>query len=168
MILLSVQIQCILYHLLAGWIYGLCFSFLQTLTQYHQKNMLTVLSEILFHAAFSAGMFFGLLFVNGAVSNIYLVLFFMLGVFFYYRFYYRLFYHFFTFVRHFFHKRFHKIAVAKSRMLGIIKKNTKKGKKSPRKHLVPWDSETCFCRLSSGKVLTSTCIDLNAITLVYE
>lgn len=81
MILLSVQIQCILYHLLAGWIYGLCFSFLQTLTQYYQKNMLTVLSEILFHAAFSAGMFFGLLFVNGAVSNIYLVLFFMLGVF---------------------------------------------------------------------------------------
>ena len=75
MILLSVQIQCILYHLLAGWIYGLCFSFLQTLTQYHQKNMLTVLSEILFHAAFSAGMFFGLLFVNGAVSNIYLVVF---------------------------------------------------------------------------------------------
>ena len=33
MILLSVQIQCILYHLLAGWIYGLCFSFLQTLTR---------------------------------------------------------------------------------------------------------------------------------------
>ena len=134
MILLSVQIQLILYHLLAGWIYGLCFSFLQTLTQYHQKNMLTVLSEILFHAAFSAGMFFGLLFVNGAVSNIYLVLFFMLGVFFYYRFYYRLFYHFFTFVRHFFHKRFHKIAVAKSHMLGIIKKNTKKGKKRRGAH----------------------------------
>lgn len=129
MILLSVQIQCILYHLLAGWIYGLCFSFLQTLTQYYQKNMLTVLSEILFHAAFSAGMFFGLLFVNGAVSNIYLVLFFMLGVFFYYRFYYRLFYHFFTFVRHFFHKRFHKIAVAKSRMLGIIKRTQKRVKK---------------------------------------
>lgn len=127
--LLHIQIQVILYHLLAGWLYGLGFSFLQVLTQYRRRSFLTLIGEVLYHALAAVALFFGLLQLNGAVTNIYLVLFFLLGACVYYRFYYPLFYGWFSTVRHRFHTAFHKISVAKSRVLGIIKKNTHRKKR---------------------------------------
>lgn len=50
--LLSVQIQAILFQLLAGWLYGLFFSLIQVLTQYRQRRVSTTLVEVLFHAGF--------------------------------------------------------------------------------------------------------------------
>lgn len=123
--LLGVQLQAILYHLFCGWLYGFCFSWLQTLLQYRQHTIYQFLCEVLFHGAASFCLFFGLLQLNGAVTNFYLFAFFLCGAFLYYRFYFTLFYHWFSCFRHFIHKRFHKIAIAKSRMLGIIKKNKK-------------------------------------------
>lgn len=59
--LLSVQIQAILFQLLAGWLYGLFFSLIQVLTQYRQRRVSTTLVEVLFHAGFTAVLFFALL-----------------------------------------------------------------------------------------------------------
>lgn len=56
--LLSVQIQAILFQLLAGWLYGLFFSLIQVLTQYRQRRVSTTLVEVLFHAGFTAVLFF--------------------------------------------------------------------------------------------------------------
>lgn len=127
--LLGTQLQVILYHLLAGWLYGLGFSFFQVLTQYHRRSFLTLAGEVLYHALAAVLLFFGLLTLNGARTNLYLALFFAAGAYGYYRFYYPLFYGCFSAVRHFFHIRFYKIAVAKSRTLGIIKKNIPKRKR---------------------------------------
>ncbi len=127
--LLRVQIQVILFHLLAGWVYGFGFSFVQVLTQTRRFYPVTLLCEAGYHALFAAAMFFALLPLNGAITNIYLILCFVLGAFVYYRFYFALFHRWFSVVRHFLHRIFHKIAVAKSAVLGIIKKNTPKRKK---------------------------------------
>lgn len=122
--LLATQIQVILFHLLCGWLYAFGFSFLQTLTQYHRRSLLTSVCEVVYHALVSILLFAGLLQLNGAVTNFYLFLFFLLGAYLYYCFYFMIFYHFFTVIRHFIHKRITKISIAKSHMIGIIKKNT--------------------------------------------
>lgn len=132
--LLATQLQVILYHLLGGWLYGFGFSFLQVLLQYRQHTFLQFCCEICYHVAVTILLFIGLLQLNGAITNFYLFLFFLLGTYVYYRFYYILFFHWFTSLRRFIHMQIRKIAIAKSRMLGIIKKNTTVWKKGRRRH----------------------------------
>ena len=134
--LLSVQIQTILFQLLAGWLYGLCFSLIQVLTQYRQRRMSTALIEVLFHAAFTAFVFFGLLRLNGACMNAWLMLFFVLGALFYYRFYFGAFFHLLAVVRRYIKGVFRQFSIAKSRTLVIIKKN-KRRKNRRRKRRDP-------------------------------
>ena len=127
--LLSVQIQTILFQLLAGWLYGLCFSLIQVLTQYRQRRMSTALIEVLFHAAFTAFVFFGLLRLNGACMNAWLMLFFVL----YYRFYFGAFFHLFAIVRRYIRGVFRQFSIAKSRTLVIIKKKTPRRKRRKKR-----------------------------------
>lgn len=134
--LLSVQIQAILFQLLAGWLYGLFFSLIQVLTQYRQSRVSTTLVEVLFHAGFTAVLFFALLQLNGACMNVWLMLFFALGALFYYRFYYHVFFHLFTIVRRYIRGVFRQFSIAKSRTLVIIKKN-KRRKNRRRKRRDP-------------------------------
>ena len=124
--LLSVQIQAILFQLLAGWLYGLFFSLIQVLTQYRQRRVSTTLVEVLFHAGFTAVLFFALLQLNGACMNVWLMLFFALGALFYYRFYYHVFFHLLTIVRRYISGIYRQFSIAESRTLHIIKKNKRR------------------------------------------
>ena len=134
--LLSVQIQTILFQLLAGWLSGLCFSLIQVLTQYRQRRMSTALIEVLFHAAFTAFVFFGLLRLHGACMNAWLMQFFVLGARFYYRLYFGAYNHLFAIVRRYIRGVFRQFSIAKSRTLVIIKEN-KRRKNRRRKRRDP-------------------------------
>ena len=115
---------------------GMFFSLIQVLTQYRQRRVSTTLVEVLFHAGFTAVLFFALLQLNGACMNVWLMLFFALGALFYYQFYYHVFFHLFTIVRRYIRGVFRQFSIAKSRTLVIIKKN-KRRKNRRRKRRDP-------------------------------
>lgn len=120
--LLAQQIQAILYHVMMGWVYGCTFSFLCSLTAYLRFSFMKGLLEVIYHIGFTILMFYGLYKINGGVTNLYLIILFILGVFVYYRFYLPVFNEFFIWFRHLFRpfQRFR--ALVKSKILVIIKK----------------------------------------------
>ena len=121
MMLLPQQVQAILYHLLMGWFYGCTFSFLCSFTSYFKGKLTITVLELLFHMAFTCFAYWGLFSINGGVTNLYLVLIFMSGVFIYYRWYSALFFHLYTRFFLLFRPIYKKIILVKLKILGIIK-----------------------------------------------
>lgn len=133
MMLLAVQIQTILYHLIAGWLYGFGFSLIQVLTQYRRRSFATAVVQIGYHLLFTLLLFGGLFQLNGGVTTVDLLLFFAAGVWLYYRFYRAVFFHAFTGLRLRLSRFFHKIAVAKSHILDIMIRNRIRRRKRRRR-----------------------------------
>ena len=119
--LLPTQIQSILYHFLMGWVYGLCFSFVITFSKYIRSPFLKGIIEIGYHIAFTFLMFYGLYIINGGITNIYLVVIFLLGVIVYYAFYLTVFLDFFVGIKRFLRPFRMKMGVVKRKILAIIR-----------------------------------------------
>lgn len=144
--LLPQQIQAILYHLMIGWLYGYSFSFLCSLSIYIRFRFMKGFVEILYHIVFILISFYGLYHINGGVTNLYLIAFFLLGVFIYYTLYLPVFMEGFTWfkrmfkpVKQFYLNTRHKfIKVLKKRRnlmkMKHLKKKQKKSEKKNRKH----------------------------------
>lgn len=127
--LLGQQVQSILYHLMMGWLYGCTFSFLEYLLKYVRFRFLKGTGEILFHLVFTLLMFRGLFFINGGVTNLYLIALFLVGVYLFYRFYFMIFTHIYKRVGRFFKPLFQSLSIAKKKFVGIIKVPIKKWKR---------------------------------------
>ena len=127
--LLPQQIQAILYHFMMGWVYGCTFSFLCSLLVVVRISFLKGLFEISFHIGFTLLLFYGLYQINGGVTNIYLITFFLIGVFLYYRWYLPVFIDFFQHFRHLFRPIRTKVALVKKKILGIIRLSQKRRKR---------------------------------------
>ncbi len=121
MMLLPIQIQAILYHLLMGWVYGLGFSFILTLNRHFRIRFFKGIMEILYHILFTLLMYYGLFCINGGITNIYLIVFFLLGMILYYRYYLAVFLSFFQKIIAIFRWIRKKFKVVKYKILGIIK-----------------------------------------------
>lgn len=119
--LLATQIQSILYHFLAGWIFAFGFSMLTSFKKAFHFTFLKIAMEFLYPILFAAGMFYGLYQINGGITNLYLLLTFMIGVIIYYRFYLLVFLQFFTGLKRLLRPLRKKVMLVKSKILGIIK-----------------------------------------------
>lgn len=137
--LLPVQIQSILYHILTGWIYALGASFIISFIKFIHFPFIKGVLEIVYHLCFTTLMFYGLYHINGGITNIYLIGFFLLGVIIYYSCYLRVFLELFSNIRRFLHPWKIKISIVKSKIVDIIKlpskirRRRKKRGKSKRK-----------------------------------
>ena len=119
--LLPIQIQAILYHFLAGWLYALGFSFFINFSCYFRFPFMKGIMEVFFHLSCTSIMFYGLYQINGGITNMYLIGFFIFGVFIYITFYFSVFLQLFTAVRRFFRPFKIKLVIAKSKIVAIIK-----------------------------------------------
>jgi len=119
--LLPTQIQAILYHFLMGWVYAFGFSFLISFVKYLRFPILKGIVEILYHILFTSLMFIGLYKINGGITNIYLICFFILGAFIYFTWYLSVFLQLFTAIRRLLHPFKVKLLVAKSKIIAIIR-----------------------------------------------
>lgn len=124
--LLPQQLQAILYHFIMGWVYGCTFSFLCSFTAYIAYRFLRGTIEVLFHILFTTLCFWGLYNINGGISNIYLLAFFLAGVFIYYTWYLSIFLQLFQGIRNLLRPIVHKLVLVKSKILGIIRVTRKR------------------------------------------
>lgn len=124
--LLPVQIQSILYHFMMGWMYGLGFSFLVTFIKYLRFPLIKGFLEILYHVLFTFLMFYGLYNINGGITNLYLVVIFMIGVLIYYAFYLHVFMGLFSSIKKILRPFLKKLRVVKQKILAIIRVPKKK------------------------------------------
>ena len=140
--LMPVQTQSILYHFLMGWVYGLGFSFLLNFVKYVHVSFLRGTMEILFHVLFTSLLYYGLYGINGGITNIYLLGFFLLGVMVYYTWYLAVFQQFFFALVKTLRPLRKKLKLVKSKILAIIRLpkkirrrriNERRSKKNKRK-----------------------------------
>ncbi|WP_416326876.1 spore cortex biosynthesis protein YabQ [[Eubacterium] hominis] len=132
--LLATQVQSILYHFLLGWIFAFGFSMLVSFKKAFRFGFLKAAMEFLYPIIFSAGMFYGLFYINGGITNLYLILVFLLGIMIYYRFYLAVFLQFFTGIKKLFRPFCRKLLLVKSKILGIIRLPAKAFIKRRRKN----------------------------------
>lgn len=125
MILLPQQIQAIIFHLLSGWLFGLTYSFYNRLAFRFKHTWYRNLSGIIYFLFFVTGMFYGLYKLNGGQTQIFLIVFFLLGIWIYLQFYAMTFSPLFSFIAHCVKKCFIFGRVAISRFLAIIDIRTK-------------------------------------------
>ena len=123
--LLPVQIQAILYHFIVGWVYALGFSFIISFVKYIHFPFLKGIIEIIYHLVFTSIMFYGLYHINGGVTNIYLISFFIFGVFIYFIFYLSVFLQVFSIIYRFLYPIHLKLTIAKNKIIDIIKLSIK-------------------------------------------
>lgn len=119
--LLSTQIQAILYHFLMGWVYAFGFSFFVTFVKYLCYPLIKAIMEIVYHILFTFLMFYGLYKINGGITNAYLIAFFLLGILIYYSLYLVVFMQLFHAIKKFLHPLLMKFIIVKIRILDIIK-----------------------------------------------
>lgn len=138
--LLPQQIQAILYHFMMGWFYGCTFAFLCSFTISLRPAFLKGILEVLYHIVFTLCLFYGLYQINGGVTNLYLVFTFVLGVCVFYRWYLIVCNEFYLWFRSLFKPLRKKLAIVKSRILGIIivsrkrlRRRTEHGKRFKKK-----------------------------------
>lgn len=86
--LLSTQIQAMLYAFIAGLSYGFVFSLKQYLVMYIPSKVKVGIIDIIFHVLFVLIVYYGLFQINGGMYNIYLILLFLFGAYIYYVVYY--------------------------------------------------------------------------------
>lgn len=97
--ILSTQIQAMLFAFLMGIGYGITFSFKQYLVMYSVSKKTKAIIDVAFHLIFVLLAYFGLYKINGGISNIYLFLVFLLAIYLYYTLYYEGFLHFFKWLK---------------------------------------------------------------------
>lgn len=119
--LLATQIQSILYHFLAGWVFAFGFSMLTSFKRAFRFSFIKIILEVLYPVIYSALMFYGLYHINGGITNLYLVVIFFIGVVIYYRFYLLVFLQFFSGIKRLLRPVRKKVMLVKSKILGIIK-----------------------------------------------
>ena len=136
--LLSVQIQALLYAFLMGMAYGITFSFKQYIADF-QKTKKAAKIDIIYHLLFVCIMYYGLYKINGGISNIYLLFIFLTGIYLYYLFYYDLFLSFFHWIKEKVKPMYRKSYLLYTKYYSIIwntrkkVKHAKKGKKKKSK-----------------------------------
>lgn len=136
--LLTVQIQAILYAFLAGVCYGITFSLKQYITRFLLTSMHTKIVDILYHIIFTLLLYYGLYLINGGESNLYLLLFFIMGIYLYYRIYYPFFCIFFYHLAKFTQPFYYFVYLLFSRFYSIMLKERRK-----RKHGRSSNKEKC-------------------------
>ncbi len=119
--LLPQQVQSILYHVIAGWMYGCTFLFLRSFILYMKSKLWKGFFEIIYHILFTLLMFRGLYKINGGITNFYLITFFLIGFFIFYRFYMPIVLPFFHWLKRLLKPIIKKGALAKSKILGIMR-----------------------------------------------
>lgn len=85
--LMPQQVQAIIYHLVAGWFYGLALSFIIYFNNYIKNIIIKTVLQLLYHWSFVLIFYVGLFKINYGITNLYLV---MIGIvgFLIYSFYY--------------------------------------------------------------------------------
>ena len=135
--LLAIQIQSMLYAFLMGIVYGITFSLKQYISMYSKNEIRKACVDILFHMLFVCVLYYGLYTLNKGISNIYLGLLFLLGIYFYYVFYYEVFLTFYTWTCHKIYPYYKKTYLLILRKYSIIcsgkVKERRHGKKKSRK-----------------------------------
>lgn len=97
--ILSTQIQAMLFAFLMGIGYGVSFSFKQYIVMYSVSKKTKAIIDVVFHLVFVLLAYYGLYKINGGVSNIYLFLIFFLAIYLYYTLYYEGFLCFFNWLK---------------------------------------------------------------------
>lgn len=120
--LLPQQIQAILYHVMMGWVYGCTFSFLCSLTVYLRFTLIKGFVEIIYHIGFTLLLFYGLYKINGGITNLYLCVLFIFGVFLYYKWYLPVCMDMFIWFRRLFRPLQKMRKLMNAKFVGIIKK----------------------------------------------
>lgn len=87
MILLPQQFQALVYHLISGWVFALLWSGMNRLTWHFRKSWLRWIIETIFYFCFVTAMYFGLVTINGGLTQLYLIVLFCVGVWIYLQFY---------------------------------------------------------------------------------
>lgn len=77
--LLPQQVQAIIYHLIAGWFYGLALSFTIYFNDYIKNIIIKIVVQLIFHCSFVLVFYAGLFKINFGISNLYLVMIAMIG-----------------------------------------------------------------------------------------
>lgn len=124
--LLSQQIQAILYHFMMGWIYGCSFSFICMMTTYVRYSFIKAIFEISYHIVFTLILYYGIYKINGGISNPYLFVLFIMGVFIFYKAYFIVFDEIFSTLLRPLRPIYKKLSLVKSQILGIIKVSLKR------------------------------------------
>lgn len=88
--LLSTQIQAMLYAFIVGLAYGFFFSMKQYVFIYINSSIKNGILDIVFHLLYVLLVYYGLFQINGGMYNIYLILLFIFGAYLYYIAYYPL------------------------------------------------------------------------------
>lgn len=134
--LLSTQIQAMLYAFITGIAYGILFSMKQYFCMYLLTPLKKTMVDILFHVIFVSFTFLGLYNINKGQSNIYLLILFFLGIYVYYIFYYDLFLIFFGFLKKIFKPIYYSIYLLYNKFYSIMLRERRKkrhGKKKKKK-----------------------------------
>lgn len=134
--LLSTQIQAMLYAFIAGIAYGILFSMKQYFCMYLLTPLKKSIVDVLFHIIFISLVFLGLYRINKGESNLYLYILFFIGIYLYYILYYDMFCVFFRFLLRKFKPIYYSIYLLYSKFYSIMLKERRKkrhGKKEKRK-----------------------------------
>lgn len=118
--LLSVQVQSILYHIFMGILYGVSYSFLQYINFHLHINLIKIIFEIIFHSIFTCIMFYGLYQINGGITNLYLIIIFMIGIYIFYKYYFEMMQSCYRIVSNIFHPIFKRIRCIKKQVKTIF------------------------------------------------
>lgn len=128
--LLSQQIQAILYHILSGWIYAFFFSFIQCITHKINIRIIRGIIEIIYHIIFILSMYYGLFHITYGQSSIYLFLFFIFAVYIYYKYYMYIFMPYFQYISALLLLPAKQLKVVKRKIFGIMSiRNTQRKKR---------------------------------------
>lgn len=126
--LLSTQIQTMLYAFMMGLAYGILFSMKQYFCMYLNSSFRKNQIDILFHLIFVCIAYYGLFKINGGVNNLYIILLFFIAVYLYYILYYRLFLSFFKGIKKIGKPIYYKIYLLSYKFYCIIKKDRRRKK----------------------------------------
>lgn len=85
--LLTHQLQAMIYHIVMGWIYACMFHLLSCITLYFHHRLTKGILEIIFHCVYVLLMYYGLYQITYGASSPYLFLIFLGGCYLYQRFY---------------------------------------------------------------------------------
>lgn len=118
--LLSVQVQSILYHIFMGILYGVSYSLLQYINFHLHINLIKIIVEIVFHSIFTCIMFYGLYQINGGITNLYLIIIFMIGIYIFYKYYFEMVQGCYRIVSNILHPIFKRIRCIKKRVKSIF------------------------------------------------
>ncbi|MEG3039824.1 MAG: spore cortex biosynthesis protein YabQ [Erysipelotrichaceae bacterium] len=121
--ILANQIQAILYHLMMGICYGLSYSFFMYITLAYHRKLGKAILEIIFHCLYTILMFYGLYQINGGITNGYLIIIFIIGVWIFYQFYFSMMQRCYRIISRLLYPITHSLKQLKKRFFAYLKKS---------------------------------------------